>query len=926
MLAWYGGCALLLTGIGLCVGSIRSGLAVAAGALVGGLGLVLLGQLVGGTDLGIQGVFTGGGFAPRSIPGDPTAVTLPVLMIVTGAALVLSHRREQWSCFGVGILGAAVSAAGLIGVLLGLVGAVTGTAAPQILPLLAAPGFLLAGAALVSHAWSGRDLSGQRLAGWATALVAAAAGTASVCVWQAVVHAEHRALEVRLQSAAEHLATTIARELEMQVSDLQRTARRWQGTGLSYRSPAEPDGVPFLSKDGAYGVGWRDSASRIRWMVPADAMRALAALKTASLWSETSRNGTQDLRASFSRIFNLPKGGSAFLVSVPVSAGSEADGAVIGLVSVQDMLAASARRTGVGDLDVSLLAGETEIGHLTSASTVSVGGPIAESAFPQGGFLWRLRLRSTEDWIGRAQTSLPLAVLSLGALLTLLLSLLVHQTLRYYYRLEEATAGSAELATEIDTARREQALLRATEFRFRASIDGMPEGFGIFRAIRSSREDLQDFRIDYLNGAGAAALNITDADVTGRRLSELVPGYLSSPMFRDHQSVVDTGEAVVKEIKVASPNGPPGGLRSLLVRYTRLSDGLAAVWLDTTERKKVEEAQRELETRYRAFFEGVPVALYRTSATGEILEANPALVNLLRFPDLGTLRTFNTSAFFIDPAMRAREQDMLTASGVVRGFEMRVMCYDSSIRWLRDTCHAVRDQQGQVLYYEGMLEDITEQKLADEQLHKSLAEKELLLKEVHHRVKNNLQVISSLLSLQSSATSDRKALEMFMESQDRVRSMAMVHERLYQSPDLASIDFSEYVQSLVSHLCRVYASAARPVNVQVDIRTSSLGVDEAISCGLIINELVSNSLKHAFPEGRSGAVWVRLDSKPDRFLVLTVGDDGVGLPVGFSIEEAETLGLQLVKTLAEQLDGSIDITTVKGAEFRVTFPQPANVA
>jgi two-component sensor histidine kinase len=167
-------------------------------------------------------------------------------------------------------------------------------------------------------------------------------------------------------------------------------------------------------------------------------------------------------------------------------------------------------------------------------------------------------------------------------------------------------------------------------------------------------------------------------------------------------------------------------------------------------------------------------------------------------------------------------------------------------------------------------------------------------------------------------------LDMFMESRDRVRSMAMVHESLYQSPDLASLDFSEYVQSLVSHLCRVYAAAARSVAPVVDIRSTTLGVDEAISCGLIINELVSNSLKHAFPGGRSGAVWVRLHSRPDHFLVLTVGDDGIGLPPGFSIEAVETLGLQLVKTLAEQLEGTIEISRTKGAEFRLAFPQPAN--
>jgi two-component sensor histidine kinase len=114
------------------------------------------------------------------------------------------------------------------------------------------------------------------------------------------------------------------------------------------------------------------------------------------------------------------------------------------------------------------------------------------------------------------------------------------------------------------------------------------------------------------------------------------------------------------------------------------------------------------------------------------------------------------------------------------------------------------------------------------------------------------------------------------------------------------------------------------VTARVDIRSTSLGVDEAISCGLIINELISNSLKHAFPAGRSGKVWVRLDARPDRFFVLTVGDDGIGLPPKFLVKETETLGLQLVRTLAEQLGATIEIGTMKGTEFRLTFPQPAN--
>jgi two-component sensor histidine kinase/PAS domain-containing protein len=518
-------------------------------------------------------------------------------------------------------------------------------------------------------------------------------------------------------------------------------------------------------------------------------------------------------------------------------------------------------------------------------------------------------------------TPLSDLLLVAGLLAAALFTWLSYLTQALRVRLRRAEAAKIELAGEAEQAKRAQSLLRAAEQRFRDSFESIPAGFGIFTAVRDASGGISDFQVEYLNKAGAAALGAGSDETMGRRLSAVLPGYTNSPLFHEHRSVVETGKAVAKELTPPDRAGSPLAPRTLYARFTKLSDGFAAVWLDATEQKRAREAQRDVEARYSAFFHGVPVGLYRASPSGEIFEANPALVQLLRFPDLDTLRAFNASAFYIDPAARARQRDLLSASGLVRGFEMKVMCYDNSVIWLRDTCRAVSDDEGQLLYYEGMMEDITDQKRAEEQIRASLAEKELLLKEVHHRVKNNLQVISSLLSLQSASVTDRRALDVFMECQHRVRSMAMVHERLYQAPDLASIDFPEYVQSLVASLCRAYGSASRSVAVKVEVRKVSMGVDEAISCGLIINELVSNSLKHAFPEGRQGAIWVTLDRKNGSY-VLTVGDDGAGLPASFSFSTAATLGLQMVRTLAEQLEGTIELDTKRGTEFRITFPPP----
>lgn len=216
-------------------------------------------------------------------------------------------------------------------------------------------------------------------------------------------------------------------------------------------------------------------------------------------------------------------------------------------------------------------------------------------------------------------------------------------------------------------------------------------------------------------------------------------------------------------------------------------------------------------------------------------------------------------------------------------------------------------------------------KRAENQIKASLKEKEVLLKEIHHRVKNNLQVVSSLLNLQSGQIRDREALEMFNESQNRIRSMALIHESLYQSQDLASIDFSEYIYGLANYLNRSYGSSSNSVKMDVDVRDISLSIDKAIPCGLLINELVTNSLKHAFPtslertDGGHNVIIIKFYSDEDSGYTLIVQDNGVGLPKNFSLEDSETLGLQLVTTLVKQLKGSLDFQSNNGTEFKIVF-------
>jgi PAS domain S-box-containing protein len=213
--------------------------------------------------------------------------------------------------------------------------------------------------------------------------------------------------------------------------------------------------------------------------------------------------------------------------------------------------------------------------------------------------------------------------------------------------------------------------------------------------------------------------------------------------------------------------------------------------------------------------------------------------------------------------------------------------------------------------------DITERKQVEERLRVSLAEKEVLLKEIHHRVKNNMQVISSLLNLQLNLLDDEEMREILRESQNRIKSMALIHEGLYRSENLAGVDFATYVSQLARSVVRSYTTA--PVELLLDVGNVQLSIDMAIPCGLILNELISNAMKYAFPGGRAGTVSVKVCRTDEGMVKLEVADNGVGLPPTLDIRESKSMGLQLVTTLVNQLGGTLDAVRGTGARFVISF-------
>ena len=214
--------------------------------------------------------------------------------------------------------------------------------------------------------------------------------------------------------------------------------------------------------------------------------------------------------------------------------------------------------------------------------------------------------------------------------------------------------------------------------------------------------------------------------------------------------------------------------------------------------------------------------------------------------------------------------------------------------------------------------DISDRKQIEKQLRASLKEKEVLLREIYHRVKNNMQLVSSLLHLQASTINDPIVLRLLNESQQRVKTMALIHERLYRSQNLARINVATYIQDLVNNLVRSYTTACSSIQVTLDLADVELDLDRAVPCGLIINELISNAFKYAFPE-QKGELYLRFYLEDTGNYCLIVKDNGIGIPAHIDPQYTDSLGMQLVYGLTEQLGGEIELDRNEGSQFRITF-------
>ncbi len=368
------------------------------------------------------------------------------------------------------------------------------------------------------------------------------------------------------------------------------------------------------------------------------------------------------------------------------------------------------------------------------------------------------------------------------------------------------------------------------------------------------------------------------------------------------------------------------GLHAVSARQTWNDDDIRLLRLtgeiivSALHRKEAEYAVRRSELQYRALIDTSPDTIAVLESGGAIRMINPhgvAMAGVKSAADLIGTNALELIAERDRPLFATLRAD-LRRQRIIKDVKVHLVRRDGAEFPAEISAAYTTPPGGTSSGIIVIVRDVTERSNAEAQIRQSLQEKEVLLKEVHHRVKNNMQVISSLLSLQREHITDPAALVSFRDSQNRVRSMALVHEKLYRSESLASINFSEYVEDLLDSLKRSYMIS--DIDVAVETDHLRLGVDTAIPCGLIINELVSNALKHAFKGRERGTVRVRIQRNGHGETSLCIEDDGNGLPDDFDWRQSSTLGMQLVTMLTEQIGGSLSVSVSGGTHFTITFP------
>jgi PAS domain S-box-containing protein len=426
-------------------------------------------------------------------------------------------------------------------------------------------------------------------------------------------------------------------------------------------------------------------------------------------------------------------------------------------------------------------------------------------------------------------------------------------------------------------------------------------------SVNEEFEKLSAFSREELEGKKSWRDFVVKEDLSG------VEGYLKALVSdpdqapRRHDLRVLSRDGSIKDVRLTASMIPD-------------SDQFVFTLVDMRERKWAEQAWLESEKKYRHVVDNVQEGIWVLDSEGSTTFVSQRMAEMLKYDsdEIVGKRFFLFSD--VKNAERAGQRWERCKQGIKEGYETEFIAKDGQLVHTKLTSAPIFDDADTFRGAMFSVADVSESRATEEKIKASLQEKEVFLRETHHRVKNNLQVVSSLLYLQSKNISDPQMLEVLMESLERVRSIALIHEQLYKSDDLAHVDFKEYLNSLTANLLQTYGTHAGSVQMKVEIdQRVSLTVDKAIPCGLIVNELVSNALRHAFVGRAQGIIFIELRQNEDGTASLVVGDDGTGFPPHVDFKHTPSLGLQLVNTLVSQLGATMQLTRKGGTVVTVTF-------
>ncbi len=465
------------------------------------------------------------------------------------------------------------------------------------------------------------------------------------------------------------------------------------------------------------------------------------------------------------------------------------------------------------------------------------------------------------------------------------------------------------VTTDITGIKNAENALKSSERKYRKLVDNAM--VGVFTSSL-------DGDIKFANNAMVEMFGYDSVeDLKEHHIAALYKNRKDREIFLDDLN--ENGVLMDYEVETVNKNG---GHMNVLVCATLNKDELSGMFMDITDRKKSEIKLMDSEERYRTLYSSMSegVAIHKIVYSKEmvpvdytIVDVNPAFEKILGITREESVGKNASEVYSLEKPPYLEIYANVGKTGHPTRFETYYepidKYFDISVFSLsKDTFVTV-------------FEDISSHRKSEDDIRASLKEKEILLQEIHHRVKNNMQIISSLLNLQKRyVDGDEVALDVLKESQNRVTSMAMIHEKLYQSNDFMHINIGNYVENLVTDLFYSYAIPKSKIIPIVDSDEIQLNIETSIPCGLIISELVSNSLKYAFPNERTGEIRLSIKVEDDGYH-LTVSDNGIGLPENFDFKNTESLGLELVNNLVDQIDGTIKLDSSSGTKFNIKFQE-----